>query len=523
MPIAHIAGSGPSLVAALGDSITAYSTTGAVNVNQLSYQPHGFMTWAMGFSMGALWCPLVGTPNNSTALLNYNRAVSGETAEQAFARVTEIDSLPVKPRFCSVLVGTNNLTSNPTQTSASIASVIISICAALIGRGITPILCTLLPRGNGTASGWGSLSAGQIATARINLMDVNRRLRQYSASTPGVILADTYYALLDFSNANSDPISTLTGHATTTPDYLHPNVPGAQAVGKVWWDAVIAYTTKAPRNSAGTGDAYSATNPYGSMWDSSFNTNGGTASAPVTAAPAWAATTAYVANNIVVTGGKLYRCVVGGTSGATAPVHTSGQALDGTVLWEFQASGALAGAPVGWTSARQTGTASSAVVSVQQRADGLAGYESTISISPSTDASTIYQQYTTSSGGGLPDANFSPNDVIYLEFEATVDCGSALCYGTPDIRFRANTSAYVGTFQFYCNQPSAGVQTHPTGKFSVLFRSPLLDLGPTGATGFNGILTMDGARTGGTGAVNVTRRNNAIRKYNKLATGAVTW
>ena len=50
----------------------------------------------------------------------------------------------------------------------------------------------------------------------------------------------------------------------------------------------------------------------------------------------WAATTAYLVGNIVVSGTHVYSCTVAGTSGSVAPTHTSGTATDGTVTWQYK-------------------------------------------------------------------------------------------------------------------------------------------------------------------------------------------
>jgi len=51
---------------------------------------------------------------------------------------------------------------------------------------------------------------------------------------------------------------------------------------------------------------------------------------------AWAATTAYVVGDRVRASGNLYRATVAGTSSSTAPSHTSGTAVDGTVTWLYE-------------------------------------------------------------------------------------------------------------------------------------------------------------------------------------------
>jgi len=51
---------------------------------------------------------------------------------------------------------------------------------------------------------------------------------------------------------------------------------------------------------------------------------------------AWVTATAYTAGDYRVNANKLYKATTTGTSGATAPTHTTGSASDGTVTWEFQ-------------------------------------------------------------------------------------------------------------------------------------------------------------------------------------------
>lgn len=49
----------------------------------------------------------------------------------------------------------------------------------------------------------------------------------------------------------------------------------------------------------------------------------------------WAASTVYAPGAIVGSRGKFYQTVAGGTSGATPPSHTTGDASDGAVTWTF--------------------------------------------------------------------------------------------------------------------------------------------------------------------------------------------
>ena len=49
----------------------------------------------------------------------------------------------------------------------------------------------------------------------------------------------------------------------------------------------------------------------------------------------WAASTAYVVGDVVVSGTHVYACETAGSSGDAAPDHTSGTAADGTVTWKY--------------------------------------------------------------------------------------------------------------------------------------------------------------------------------------------
>ena len=50
----------------------------------------------------------------------------------------------------------------------------------------------------------------------------------------------------------------------------------------------------------------------------------------------WAASTAYVAGDVVVSGTHVYSCETAGSSGSAAPDHTTGTASDGTVTWKYK-------------------------------------------------------------------------------------------------------------------------------------------------------------------------------------------
>jgi hypothetical protein len=57
---------------------------------------------------------------------------------------------------------------------------------------------------------------------------------------------------------------------------------------------------------------------------------------------AWTTGVAYIIGDWVSNAGNIYRATTAGTSGATAPTHTSGTASDGAVTWLFVATSAVA-------------------------------------------------------------------------------------------------------------------------------------------------------------------------------------
>ncbi|UYA57628.1 tail fiber [Synechococcus phage S-CREM1] len=79
-----------------------------------------------------------------------------------------------------------------------------------------------------------------------------------------------------------------------------------------------------------------------------------------TISPTWATGNTYSRYDKVVYNGRLYEALTGGTSGATPPSHTSGDASDGAVTWRHQ----------GVVTTRQKGLASFAQEDFDVNADG---------------------------------------------------------------------------------------------------------------------------------------------------------
>jgi hypothetical protein len=104
--------------------------------------------------------------------------------------------------------------------------------------------------------------------------------------------------------------------------------------------ALVRYGTAA-EVAAGTKDAQVATAYQGGLIE--FDHPNATSVVVTWGGSAWAATTAYLADALVVASGKLYKCTTAGTSGSTAPTWpASGTVTDGTAVWTYQAAWAPA-------------------------------------------------------------------------------------------------------------------------------------------------------------------------------------
>ena len=168
----------------------------------------------------------------------------------------------------------------------------------------------------------------------------------------------------------------LTGY---TLDGIHPNNAGGAAIGRVIGLADLRLANQGVYLGA-IGDVWSSTeNPNGNILNAVSAGSGlmegvgGTITSPAIAVAAWAATTAAVVDQPCIAGGRLYVCTAAGTTGSTAPTHTAGRAVDGSVTWEFQASGAVAGLATGWQITRQVGAAMGVAVCKLPRTDGVPG------------------------------------------------------------------------------------------------------------------------------------------------------
>lgn len=183
-----------------GDSITGrgYDSPDSVT-NQ--YNATGYSTWLNILQMQRL-------------LIANESGVSGDSTALALARIYT-DVTAFAPKRCVVMLGINDVVGG-VALSTSITN-LSTIYRILLSRGIYVVACTVLP-------------STQVNTdlERTKLDLLNNFIRDTALSTPGMTLADTYAAWVDYSNG--DPVSTMVADGT------HPTYVGAVAVARALSD-----------------------------------------------------------------------------------------------------------------------------------------------------------------------------------------------------------------------------------------------------------------------------------------------
>lgn len=105
----------------------------------------------------------------------------------------------------------------------------------------------------------------------------------------------------------------------------------------------ITTTTITPAATSGTGITFTASAVTGINNDTGFQTTDvGRLISVGHQAAAWAATTAYSADNIVRNSGNVYKCIKAGTSaGSGGPSGEGTEIVDGSVTWEYLRDGGI--------------------------------------------------------------------------------------------------------------------------------------------------------------------------------------
>lgn len=341
---------------------TATVTVGAngtqVWVSQAAGQG-GYGAWAQAYGRQAL--RLAPMPASCPPGMDGYYGMGGAVSADLLAASPQW--LQIQADVVDLQIGSNDC--NAGVAVATYLSNVQSIIARLLANGTRYVRwLTVPPRDTDTtaqrqwkAAAARSMMAYQQTTAnRVHVVDVAGRVTDYA------------------SGANQG--KWLTNYAL---DGIHPSTLGGMVMGRalaevdrkmgvqgLYWGSV--------------GDVYDATaNPNGNILAAVSAGSGwmegtsGTLSTGAGSVGAWAATTAYVLGQPVITGGRLYVATTAGTSSSTAPVHTAGQAADGTVVWQYIASGAVAGIATGWTASRSVGSNLVVACCKVARTDGVPG------------------------------------------------------------------------------------------------------------------------------------------------------
>ena len=170
--------------------------------------------------------------NLNLKLLN-NAGLSGDTTVAGIATNfpglysrLQKDVFAYNPQIAVVLIGTNDV-GYGTETASQISNNIIMICNAILAKNIKVVLVTIPPMG----SAWSGFSA---ANAKL-ILDIVRQEKAYAMATPGVVLADTYDALVD---PTSNVATELTAN---TADGIHPSSIGAYIMSQVIGAAIAQF------------------------------------------------------------------------------------------------------------------------------------------------------------------------------------------------------------------------------------------------------------------------------------------
>lgn len=300
-----------------------------------------------------------------------------------------------------------------------------------------PVLALLISPRSGalTAKGAAGTDSASVTTFGPRIVQANNLITA-AAQAPGnssIMIMDNVTNLTD----------TVTGKVLdyATEDGLHLGGNGAleYAYPVVAALNVMSPDTKSTCNISNVSYYNATTNPTGNLLgvgQGSFQGTGGTVSGRSSLTPAWAATTAIVKDGHVIVGGNLYRALNAGTTGSTAPSHTMGSVVDGSVTWMFMSSGVTSGFGAGWTLQAGITAGTGLGAGLNASKGGPAGMAAIANKVPATDGGPDWQEFVIS--GADTDGNFikvffgnptlpNPGDLVTMKFDFEVN-GTG-CYG----------------------------------------------------------------------------------------------
>lgn len=165
------------------------------------------------------------------------------------AQLRAVRNLSPRPDYCIIGGEPNDIGDSRSYTD--IKADWVEGVSYVIDLGITPVVCTTIPRGTN------SLSATQLAT----LIRMNNFKREFCYLNRNVILLDPWRYMADQASASSSAISGM----IKTSDNLHPATIGAFWWGKAATDIFNSMFPQRWTNFLTTADLYSADNPTGNL------------------------------------------------------------------------------------------------------------------------------------------------------------------------------------------------------------------------------------------------------------------
>ncbi len=194
----------------LASPATVATPTGTLQIARgNTYGNNGYFTYMSGLKLKLL--------NN--AGLAHDTAAGGVTAgvPGLYSRLQK-DVFSYNPQMVILMIGVNDLQAGQTaqQTFASIKL----IADAIVKNNIRLVLCTLNP----VNSTYSSIAP--------SIPVLNALIRSYTETKQGVVLADTYSALVD-PTSTAGYVLTSPSSSSNTLDGLHPSAVGAQLMASV--------------------------------------------------------------------------------------------------------------------------------------------------------------------------------------------------------------------------------------------------------------------------------------------------
>ncbi|WP_046111816.1 SGNH/GDSL hydrolase family protein [Aquincola tertiaricarbonis] len=308
------------VVAALGDSrifqntsIAGGGTGGAYNNIQ------GMLTWANALAGQRMVFPA-----------EHNKGIAGQTMPEILARMrTDLD--PLKFSWLVFMCDLNDLADD--RSASAICADYEKVYAYARERGAQVI--HIAPYAPYVALN--ATRSQNLLQVRDYILRVPQRLSHVHTVDAMSLIGDpTSNPPISFQKWIMDSGSGGSG--------FHQGGGGSQLIGEEIANIWMRYVPAIPTLISSAADTYavSSTTARPNLWDNPlFLGQGGTAGAGVIAPAAWATGVAVVAGDMRTNGGNTYQATTSGTTGATAPVHGSGSASDGTVTWLFLGAGTI--------------------------------------------------------------------------------------------------------------------------------------------------------------------------------------